>query len=338
MARRSTSQQDPLIAGDHEPSAYPDVLGADDVPQARSRGGSRRGGWPGGGGRWLVWAGRAILWALIIVVVANGVVALIQRTTRGDVAVSPEATPTDAGFPVDRASSFAGQFAEIYLNFNSERQEERSERLAPYLPEGADPKFGWDGIGRMSAGAIHPYDVEVIDAKNAIVTVTFQSEDRRMLLSVPVYYNDDRFVVSGLPGVLPAPAPAALEQQPEPERDTAAENELRPQLEGFFKAYAAGDDVQLRLFAAPGERLQGFSGTLEFVQLRDVTVPPGGAIREITAEVVWSVPSVQTSSAGLAASSTTMAGKLTQAYRLTVEKQGDKWFVKEIRGASRSVG
>ena len=28
-------------------------------------------------------------------------------------------------------------------------------------------------------------------------------------------------------------------------------------------------------------------------------------------------------------------GALEQAYRLTVEKQGDKWFVKDVRGASR---
>ncbi|MFD2348908.1 hypothetical protein ACFSTC_05100 [Nonomuraea ferruginea] len=31
-------------------------------------------------------------------------------------------------------------------------------------------------------------------------------------------------------------------------------------------------------------------------------------------------------------------GRLQQAYRLTVEKQGDKWYVDDIRGAGRVVG
>lgn len=332
MARRSTVQRDPRISDGPELSAYPEAAATDSAPR------SRAGRWAGGGGRWLVWVGRAILWSLIIVVLANGVVAIVQRTTQPNPAPTVGTTPTDAGFPVDRASAFASQFAEVYLNFDATRPEQRASRLAPYLPDGAEPQFGWDGIGKMSAGAIQPYGVEVIDARNAVVTVIFQSENRRMLLSVPVYYDNGRFVVSARPGVLPAPPAAGLPQEPEPDRDTAAENELRPQLEGFFKAFAAGDDVQLRLFAAPGETLQGFPGTFDFVQLRDVVVPPGGAIREITATVVWGVPPAETPADLATPDPLALAGKLTQAYRLTVEKQGDKWFVKDIRGASRSVG
>jgi hypothetical protein len=65
---------------------------------------------------------------------------------------------------------------------------------------------------------------------------------------------------------------------------------------------------------------------------------PGGAVREVTATVVWGVPSGTTPSADPTSDPGEAGGKLEQAYLLTVVKQGDKWYVKDIRGAERSVG
>jgi hypothetical protein len=338
MARRSTVQNDLRISGDPELSAYP---GAADVerPPGGGRGGPRRGGWAGGGGRWLVWTGRVVLWALIIVIVVNGVRAPFERFTQGNSAAESAASPSDNGFPVNQATSFANQFAQVYLNFTAARPEERAGRLAPFLPDGADPQFGWDGYGQMSAGAIQPYGVDVLDARNAVVTLTTQSGNRRFLLSVPVYHDDGRFVVAGRPALLPAPAQAGLPQMPEPDRDDGAESELRPQLAGFFKAYADGDSVQLQRYVAQGVSLEGFRGAFTLIELKDVSVPPGGTTRDVTVTVVWGVPAASTPNPEPTPTDpTAVGGRLEQTYRLTVEKQGDKWFVKDIRGAGRSVG
>ncbi|MEV8630124.1 conjugal transfer protein [Streptosporangium sp. NPDC051023] len=249
---------------------------------------------------------------------------------------------TETEFPVSRATSFASQFAAVYLNFEAVRSQERAARLAPYLPDGAEPQFGWDGLGRMAAGAVQPYGSEIIDRENAVVTLAFQAGDRRELLSVPVFYDTEsgRFVVSGRPGILPAPAPAALPAMPAGERDDAAETELRTPLADFFKAYAAGNNVSLQRYAAAGVTLEGFGGAFTFVNLKDLVVPvAGGTTREVTATVVWGVPSGTPTSVDPSVSDPgDMSGKLEQAYRLTVVKQGDKWFVKDIRGAKRSVG
>ncbi|MCG5216759.1 conjugal transfer protein [Streptosporangium soli] len=337
MARRSIVQQDPRIPGDPELSAYPESGGAEGV-SGRGRAAPRRGRWSGGGGRWLVWTGRAVLWALIIVIVVNGVRAPFERFTQANTTGGPGASPTDSGFPADRASSFANQFAAAYLNFNGSRPEERAGRLAPFLPDGAEAQFGWDGFGQMSAGAIQPYGVEVIDARNAVVSLVFQAGNRRMLLSVPIHFSDGDFVVSGRPGILPAPGKAGLPQPAEPDRDDATEDELRIQLDGFFKAYAEGDTVQLQRYVAVGETLDSFGGAFNFAQLKDVVVPPGGTTREVTAVVLWEVPTGSTASPEPSPDPSAVGGKLEQEYRLTVEKQGDKWFVKDIRGASRSAG
>ncbi|GLW97676.1 hypothetical protein Misp02_17630 [Microtetraspora sp. NBRC 16547] len=335
MARRSNVQPDPRIAGDPESSPPQDP----DRVFASSGSARRRGGWSGGGGRWLVWTGRAILWALIIVIVVNGVRAPFERFTQEGATTGATPEPSDSGFPMTQAAAFANQFAAVYLNFNASNPRQRADRLKAFLPEGAQEQFGWNGYGQMSAGAFQFAGISVRDSANAVVTVTYQAGSRRGLLSVPVYYDGSRFVVSARPGLLPAPGPAGLPAVGEPDRDSATESELRPQLEGFFKAYAAGDQVDLQRYVANGVTIEGFDGALSLAQLKDVVVPAGeGSTREVTAVVVWAV-----SPGGGAANSrtddpATQPAGLEQAYRLTVEKQGGKWFVEAVQGASRPVG
>ncbi|WP_344877218.1 conjugal transfer protein [Nonomuraea antimicrobica] len=246
------------------------------------------------------------------------------------------------GFPTERGMAFAAQFAGVYLNFSPEDAASRSNKLAAFLAEGMDPQMGWDGYGKLAAVAVQPYDVEATDDKNAVVSVAFQSGPRRMMLSVPIYYSGDdgggRFVVAGRPAILPAPAPADLPQIATPEADDAAAAELKPQLEGFFKEYASGDAAGLQRYVAAGKSLPSFGGAFTFSQLKEVVVPVGGATREIQAVVVWAVPSADASPAPDATDPAAVGGTLEQVYRLTVEKQGDKWFVADIRGGGRVVG
>jgi len=304
---------------------------------------SRRGGWGGGGGRWLIWTGRAVLWAVIVVIVVNGVRAPFERFTQANnPSTGAAAAPSDSGFPVTQASAFALQFAAVYLNFDEANADQRAERLRSFLPDGADPQFGWNRVGRMSAGAFQfaGIDVDRSDPSFARVKVTYQSGSRRGLLSVPVYHEGGRFVVAAQPALLPEPAPAGLPQVADPERDSAMEAELRPQVEGFFRAYASSNQVDLQRYVASGETIEGFGGAFTLAQLKDVVVPVGSDnTRQVKAVVVWAVPSGDPNAVasagpdGLAAD----AG-LEQAYQLTVEKQGGKWFVKQVQGPSRSVG
>ncbi|MGW4791823.1 conjugal transfer protein [Nonomuraea sp. NPDC004297] len=256
--------------------------------------------------------------------------------------VANPATQADKGFPGERGMAFAAQFAGVYLNFSPDDAGSRSNKLAAFLAQGMDPQMGWDGYGKLAAVAIQPYDIEPSDAQNAVVSVAFQSGPRRMMLSVPIYYSGDdaggRFVVAGRPAILPAPAPADLPQVAAPETDDAAAAELKPQLEGFFKEYASGDAAGLQRYVAAGKSLPSFGGTFTFSQLKEVVVPVGGATREIQAVVVWAVPNGDTPPSPNATDPAAVGGTLEQAYRLTVEKQGDKWFVADIRGGSRVVG
>lgn len=337
MARRSTVQHGPRIAGDPELSVRSDTADFDTPPPRRPR----RGGWSGGGGRWLVWTGRIILWALIVVIVVNGIRAPFERFTGQNTAAPNETVQPESDFPTERGMAFAAQFAGVYLNFSPEDAVSRSGKLAAFVADGMDQQLGWDGNGKLGAVAIQPYDIEVTDDANAVVTVAFQTGTRRLHLSVPLYYSSDgsRFVVSGWPAILPAPAPADLPQVAEPESDDAAATELKPQLEGFFRNYASGNGAELQRYVTAGTSLPSFAGAFTFAELKSVTVPVGGATREIQAVVVWVLPDGATPAAdSIATDASAGAGRLQQAYRLTVVKQGDKWYVDDIRGAGRAVG
>ncbi|NUP62234.1 MAG: conjugal transfer protein [Nonomuraea sp.] len=338
MARRSTVQHDPRIAGEPELSARPDTADFDAPPSRRPR----RGGWSGGGGRWLVWTGRIILWALILVIVVNGIRAPFERFTQQEPVTSNGAAVAHKGFPADQGMAFAAQFAGVYLNFSPEDAPSRTRKLAAFLAEGMDAQMWWDGFGKMAAVAIQPYDIEATDSQNAVISVAFQSGPRRLMLSVPIYYSGDdngrRFVVAGRPAILPAPAPADLPQVAKPETDDAAAAELKPQLEGFFKDYASGDATGLQRYVAAGKSLPSFGSAFTFAELKEVVVPVGGATREIQAVVAWIVPNGDAPASPSATDPAAVGGRLEQAYRLTVEKQGDKWYVADIRGAGRAVG
>jgi hypothetical protein len=288
-----------------------------------------------------VWTGRIILWALIVVIVVNGIRAPFERFTGQNTAAPNETVQPESDFPTERGMAFAAQFAGVYLNFSPEDAVSRSGKLAAFVADGMDQQLGWDGNGKLGAVAIQPYDIEVTDDANAVVTVAFQTGTRRLHLSVPLYYSSDgsRFVVSGWPAILPAPGPADLPQVAEPESDDAAATELKPQLEGFFRNYASGNGAELQRYVTAGTSLPSFAGAFTFAELKSVTVPVGGATREIQAVVVWVLPDGATPAAdSIATDASAGAGRLQQAYRLTVVKQGDKWYVDDIRGAGRAVG
>ncbi|HEX4812718.1 MAG TPA: conjugal transfer protein [Nonomuraea sp.] len=271
----------------------------------------------------------------------NGIRAPFERFTQQEAATPNGAAVAHKGFPADRGMAFAAQFAGVYLNFSPEDAESRQRKLEAFLPDASNPQLGWDGVGKLAAVAIQAYDVEAYDAHNAVVSVAFQTGPRRMLLSVPLYYSGDeagkRLVVSGRPAILPAPAPAELPQVAPPETDDAAAAELEPQLEGFFRAYASGDGTALQRYVAAGRSLPSFDGAFTFAELKKIVVPVGGATREIQAVVVWVVPSGETPATPNTTDPAAVGARLEQAYQLTVEKQGDKWFVADIRGAGRVV-
>lgn len=341
MARRSAVQHGPETAaregaGLRDPweASYGDgtgdALGAVGGTRA-SRGAAAAGGrWAGSGGRWWVWLGRAVLWALIIVIVVNGVRAPFERFTGGGSA-GPSAPQADqrSRFPSTAASAYALEFAGVYLNYDQRTAADRQRQLQYFLPDGTDTQFGWNGVGQFQVQSTEVAGVDVRDANNAIVTVLARSRDRWLRLAVPVFAKDGALAVTGRPALLPPPARAALPAAPASERDAAVEAELQPVLEGFFKAYATDDRNALARFADQ-TTIVGLAGAVNFVQVREVIAPStSNAQRTVYATVAWQVAPTDPKGAG---------GELEQSYELTVVKKEGTWYVRGIRGSTRPMG
>ncbi|WP_235017854.1 conjugal transfer protein [Thermomonospora echinospora] len=316
-----------------ESGGHPDSLDASRGRRGgrRSRAGGRGGGrWAGSGGRWWVWLGRAVLWALIIVIVVNGVRAPFERFTEsGTAAPTTSGRPSQPSFPTGAASAFALQFGNVYLNYDQQSAPDRERRLQPFLPEGTAGQFGWNGAGALQIQSVQVAGVEVRDEHNAVVTLLARADDRWLSLAVPVYARDGAMVVSARPALLPPPAKAALPSGGVGERDTALEGELQSALFGsFFPAYAASDTTSLARFT-DGPPITGLARSVTFVKLAEVVAPRGQADRRtVTVTVTWQLPGRD----GAA------AAELDQTYELTVVKKDGTWYVRDIRGAGRPTG
>jgi Conjugative transposon protein TcpC len=290
------------------------------------RGGRRdRGGWGGSGGRWLIYVGRAILWAFLIVVLVNGIRAPFERFTAEPTGPASSNDPAKPQFPQATASSYALSFADVYLNYDSSQtsQAERQRELSQYLSPNVDAQLGWDGTGKSVLRSVQVASVRAEDVNHAIVTLLADANGRLFQLAVPVYAKDGALSISGRPAMLPPP-PHASVPVAAADRDSALETELQQPLSGFFKAYATSDTAALQRYSDPP--ISGLGNAVGFGQLKEIIAPPGAAgSRTVTATVVWQVSPVQNRPAG---------GTLEQTYRLSMVKKDNTWYVKDIQGST----
>lgn len=287
--------------------------------------GSRR--WGGSGGRWWIWVGRLVLWALILVILVNGIRAPFERFTSSD--SGNQSTPKAAAgsqFPSSAGSAFALQFGNVYLNYNQQAAAERERQLQAFLPNGAAGQFGWNGVGAQQVQSVQVAGVDARDASNAIVTLLARTADGWFRLAVPVYADNGAMVISGRPALLPPPTRATLPQGGAKERDTTLEAGLKQTLDAFFHAYAASEqEVLSRLSEGPA--ITGLNGSVRFARLEEIVVPKGaGDRRTISVTVTWQIPTANAKADG---------AELAMTYELTVVKKADgTWNVRDIHGAT----
>ncbi len=331
MVRRAMlergAQSDAHIAGGQ---AAPGVSGSAGQPADRA---ARR--WRGAGGRWLIWAFRAVAWAVLLVIGYRGVVAIVTPPRTASPVAGTAGSGSVQGFPVRMAEAYAQQFADVYLNFSPATAAARARQLAAFLPPGSDSQLGWNGQGTVQLQSEQVAGIAVQDSQHAIVTLLVRASGNLMELGVPIYAVDGAVAISAEPSLLPPPPrvspPAA--QSPASDPETAAA--LGRQLPAFFRAYASGDPVTLGRFLAHGATVTGLGGTVTYAAISGIQVPPGGTTRHIRVSVIWHLASqgaAPSQSPARSPVSTSSAG-LEMTYEMTVVQQNGSWYVAAI-GAS----
>ncbi|MBR8742977.1 conjugal transfer protein [Nocardiopsis sp. MG754419] len=289
----------------------------------------------GSGGRWWVGVGRVLLWAFILVVVFNGIWFPIRNGFSLPSASSAEPdTAETTSFPETSAAAFALRFADAYLDTSD--PESRQSALAAFVPEGETGALNLPADS-LTGTNLTVVAVDVIDDHNARVVVRADVNGEPMSLQVPVYSDDDALVLSGRPALMAAPAQAALPEGVSYETDEQAAEQLTDTLSGFFEVYAE-EAGHLDRYVEPGVTIAPLpANTLEFNELSDITVPSRSSngdddVRQVSATVVWSLPS------GASAEGGGEAGQMVQNYLVTVVDSGNEWYVRDIQGAPHSFG
>jgi len=99
--------------------------------------------WTGGGGRWYVWALRAVLWAVLLIIGYRGIMAIVLDETpasrSGSSSGTSPAGSATSSFPATLAEAYAMQFGSVYLNYSpataSQRRFDRvRSRTRPLAP------------------------------------------------------------------------------------------------------------------------------------------------------------------------------------------------------------
>ncbi|HLH84535.1 MAG TPA: conjugal transfer protein [Trebonia sp.] len=289
--------------------------------------------WSGGGGRWMVWPMRVILWAAILIIGYRGVMAIVLNETPASTnATGPAPASAATAFPVTLGEAYALEFGQVYLNFSPAQAAQRARQLATFIPaniSAVQPQFGWTGAGTMRLQSEQVAGIDVRSAHAAVVTLLVTVNGHLMELGVPLYASGGGIVVSGEPASLPAPSAASPPNPREASSDPVAQSALASQLPAFFQAYASGDQATLNRFLAPGTSLNGLDGAVVFGSIANIAVPRGGATRDITVTVNWMLPGQV--SQGVA--------QLAQTYDMSVVDQASgRWYVKEIRASTQPMG
>jgi hypothetical protein len=278
---------------------------------------------------------RIVLWAAILIIGYRGISAIVLNETPSTASSGngAAATPVPSGpsFPVTLGSAYALQFGQVYLNFTPNNATARARELAAFIPANVralQPQFGWNGAGTMQLESEQVAGVDVRSAHTAVVTILATVNGSLIEIGVPLYASGHGIVVSGQPAWLPTPS-AVSPPHPTAASDPAAQSALASQLPAFFEAYAGGDQATLNRFLAPGASVGGLGGAVSFGSIANITVPPGGATRDITVTVNW-VLYGQVSPA---------APQLAATYDMSViDKPGGRWYVREIRASTQPMG
>jgi Conjugative transposon protein TcpC len=324
MARRSSVAS--LDSGMYSPEY------GGESPMARQGAPAAKPLWSGSGGRWLLWPMRIVLWAAILIIGYRGISAIVLNETPSSASSGNDAAAAPApSFPVTLGSAYALQFGQAYLNLSPNNAAQRARDLAAFIPANVralQPQFGWNGAGTMQLESEQVAGIDVRSAHTAVVTILATVNGSLIEIGVPLYASGHGIVVSGEPAWLPTPS-AVSPPHPTAASDPAAQNALASQLPAFFQAYAGGDQATLNRFLAPGASVGGLGGAVSFGSIANITVPPGGATRDITVTVNW-VLYGQVSPA---------APQLAATYDMSViDKPGGRWYVREIRASTQPMG
>jgi hypothetical protein len=227
--------------------------------------------------------GRALLWLLVIVLLARGLTSLLATEKATPPPVAKPLAHSAAAWPDDEARAFASDFARAYLTAPTPSL---ASYVTPDLAATIAPEY--DAKVRQEVSSVSVARVASLGSAGALITVAATVGDDTRYLAVPIAHDrHGGLVVTGPPSLVGAPARAAVEAPTLEPLDGTERPAIEDALNRFLTAYLAGDAHALEYLVPPATRISPVGRQYELVGITSLLLaaPAKGRTREVWASV-----------------------------------------------------
>ncbi|KML32371.1 conjugal transfer protein [Rossellomorea marisflavi] len=306
---------------------------------------------------------KGIFWTGFTLVLFLSVVAIVRVGNADAGSVSSEEPKQEVSKEKNLAASEGGQsfsenFAKEYFNWEREgdKIKDRADRLAPYIADGLDEQAGLSYEGMEWSSKLHDaqvWNVEATGEDTALVTLRVSHELQKVtppdkeavekakkdkkdppepkeetsgphekFINIPVKTDGRSFVVHQIPYFVASPKkPDIKADSTVNEKGKVDDPKIREEatsfLNTFFKVYTTGTQEELSYYIEENS-IQSMNGIMTFKEVQNLIVKNGQQKDDY--DVTVTVLFTENES----------MGQVAYPYQLTITKDADRWFVKQI--------
>ena len=306
---------------------------------------------------------KGLFWTGFTLVLFLSVVAIVRVGNAGAGATIQEQPQEEKTKEVNLAAgeggqTFAENFATNYFDWENtdEAKQKRIERLSSFLATGLDQQAGlaFEGIewsSKLSQSQV--WKVEETGEDSALVTLRILHELKKVTppdpkavqkakkekkeppkakeqkagpyekyFVVPVKTDGQSFVVHEVPYFVAAPEKPKITAEVSVSEegkinDSVLQEEVKSFLNTFFKIYTTGTDEELTYYVK-GDGIQSMNGVMTFKEVKSIIVKEDNNKDNYEVDVTVIFTENQSKA------------QVVYPYQLTIAKEEDRWFVKEI--------
>lgn len=288
---------------------------------------------------------KSAFWTAFALVFFLSVVAIVRVGNAGagaaenKSAVNEEQKQSENLAAAEGGQTFAENFAVHYFSWTNtdEEKKKRVERLKPYLAKGLDEQAGlsFEGMKWNSLlGKSQVWAVEETGKDTALITLRVihnltqagnakkQAGSYEKYFVVPVKTDGESFVVYKIPYFTASPgqpeitAETDVEEQGQVNNSELKEN-ITSYLNTFFKVYTTGTQEELSYYVKD-DSIKTMKGIMTFIKVENTVIQKGkGGDYQIYANVAFQEDASK--------------AQVIYPYEITITKEDDRWFVKELK-------
>lgn len=226
------------------------------------------------------------------------------------------------------ARAYAAEFSRDWYTWDAENLTNRKDRLQRYNPAFND-RTGWDGIGKQTVTDSWATTSEKTSDNTFKVTCANQIAEavQPLYCEVNLYIKDGAASVLSYPNLVAAPSLPVSDMRPEsraPLSDKAAEAEIAPRLEVFFRAWGEADTATLSSVCATGYTVDPMLSGHTLKEVKDTRFFAPELDSDEAGTVVW-------------ANTNTVWVKdetsIESNYEVTFTLENDRWLISNLDAA-----